>query len=352
MASTQSKNPTATSQKTPEKSRKALLQELEAKEAELSRAAGELKQTRKELKERIAQIEALEQKNQELVNSNQALLEENETLKKRLETMARNHERELEAAKRELRETERQCRQLEKELDDLKRALSEYKEGLNRQAASSATSKGTFLVHFYRHEGEFHGRIEHPATQDKKILHGLDRDALMQFIEAHLPAAAARPAAVPKARDTKAVPQRHADPTSAAPVGDCRVQVLASEMRQPALSSSPILGLDGTQEFELETRFRLEGKDAPALTQQKPSFRVTWYLVSLVDGQSTLLGSAEGQLQSNQLEYEVRQTLNKPLTGEFRLITVVTFPGVKTLMGHRQGPAVHFAEPNVELETA
>ncbi|NUO78865.1 hypothetical protein HUU05_02230 [candidate division KSB1 bacterium] len=119
---------------------------------------------------------------------------EKDALKKKLQEAEREMDKQTKAFEREKRETERQRLHYEGRLKELEQRMVEA-QAAHRTAASSEASeegnfsstKATFRIDLYPHQGHFQGKIEHMLTHDKRAFSGLDQAAISEFIAAHLP---------------------------------------------------------------------------------------------------------------------------------------------------------------------
>jgi hypothetical protein len=140
--------------------------------------------------------EKLGSANSDLSNAND-LLRENEDLKKKLDKLEKDAAIQIEEATANLHKAELQNQNLEKKIQALKGELEEHKKKMSiaedqgeKIIKDMATSKSTFLIHLYPHQGHFQGRIEHTWSRDKKPFTGLDHEVVFEFISKHLPQAA------------------------------------------------------------------------------------------------------------------------------------------------------------------
>lgn len=166
---------------------------LRNQEIELISCGKEMQSAKLELKRLQEQQKKVQSDDYDL-NGDKNLLAENEKLKDKLRKIDESSAIQLEATDEKLRKLEQQNQKLEKQVLSFRKQLEDAKKKIPTEddqdeifLKNFATSKSTFLIHFYPQQGSFHGRIEHLLTRDKKAFSGLDSEAAFEFISKHLP---------------------------------------------------------------------------------------------------------------------------------------------------------------------
>ncbi len=167
---------------------------------------------------------------------------EKDALKKKLQEAEREMDKHAKAFEREKRETERQRLHYEGRLKELEQRVSEA-QAVRRVAASAEASeeenfsstKATFRIDLYPHQGQFQGKIEHMLTHDKRAFSGLDQVAIREFIAAHLPQLETKAEELQKILSLQTHKASEPEPHAATPTAPVHKLPSATEQTQHAL---------------------------------------------------------------------------------------------------------------------
>lgn len=180
--------------------------------------------------------------------------------------------------------------------------------------------------------------IEHAQSGKKEVFPALDVQRLVSFIQACISPISpkpATPAAPPPAR--ACAPMSTTSP-SAVSLTITDVQVFP--IGTPSIIA---LTLNSDEGFTIQTRFRLQGPDAPSLAAQAFSFKVKVYIKEVTSNMSKLLSAYSAKLVKDVLEYTTQtQPLSLP-GGLYRPTTLVTLDTPIKLAGFLDGPVVQVA---------
>lgn len=338
-----------------EKTKKALAEEIEAIKAKFKETEAELEQAR-------AALEEMTDLSTELQKEVDELKKENDRLANRLRSAEENASKQAEAAKREVREAERQRTQFERQIQQLQATVAALEQKLDSiehreelPAEDVSAPKSSFRIDLYPREGHHHGRIEHTLTKDKRAFSGVDQVAITEFIASHLPKLGEvteepRPKAVPSAPGTPTAEETLARPEIEVATAEPRpaeaeeeiLSIVAVQAFQPTDATYPTRTLASTEDFAVETTFRLSGPEGLRLTQERAPFRVAWYVHKLAGGgRSEPLVTVEDELSPDKQEYSIRAEAPKPAPGMYRLMSVVNFPTARNLIAYREERLLH-----------
>jgi len=206
-------------------------QKIKEQEDEIKKYSNELKKSREEIsilkefetkfKERendvyqsLQEIENLEKQNEQLQTKNnnlhvelQKVQNENEQVKEKLK---KELEKEL-----EIRETEKEKIQLVRKVTELKQTIKSLEERISANEKlipvepEENGDRILFEIYFYKRQDVFQGKIVHPISKSSKAFAGVDPDAIMEFIAAHIPKPEEQTKAaelVPPASERKIIP--------------------------------------------------------------------------------------------------------------------------------------------------
>jgi hypothetical protein len=163
--------------------------------------------------------------------------------------------------------------------------------------------------------------IEHPQSQRKKHVQGLDLQELESFMkECISPPIAVRASAAPELLTIS------------------EVQVLRAGAR-----GGETLGLKPGEAFEIRVRFLLRDADVKAMTSHCPSYQVQVYAKEAANGTSALLTTHDGHLTEGCADYAPRIVIPGLPRGLFRLLTMVTLLAPNKGLVHRDGPSINVA---------
>ena len=150
------------------------------------------KKRENDLDQSLQEIENLEKQNEQLTSKNkEAQVElrktqnENERLKEKLK---KDQEKDL-----EIREIEKEKIQLDKKVNELKQTIKSLEERISvneKLLLVEPEENGErilFEIHFYKRPDMFQGKIVHPISKSSKAFAGVDKDAIIEFIKAHIP---------------------------------------------------------------------------------------------------------------------------------------------------------------------
>ncbi|MBI1880746.1 MAG: hypothetical protein HYR94_21425 [Chloroflexi bacterium] len=178
--------------------------------------------------------------------------------------------------------------------------------------------------------------VEHAQSGKKETFPALDAQRLATFMQACLsPSAIPEPSTPPVPPPAKLEAPIPETPRSVASLTLSDVRVF--RMGDPA---SMALTLNPTEAFVVQTRFELQGLQAPALTAQASSYEMHVYAHEVTSGTSKLLTSYRGNLVGDVLEYTTQMQSPGLSPGLYRLVTLVTLQEPAKMIGHYEGPII------------
>lgn len=177
--------------------------------------------------------------------------------------------------------------------------------------------------------------IEHAQSGKKEVFPAFDVEHLVNFIQACISPISPKPAipATPPRAKARVPSSRISTSTVSLIVVDVQVFPVGIPTRMT-------LTLNSDEAFTIQTRFRLQGPDAPALAAQAIPFKVKVYSKEITSGTSSLLASLTANLAKDVAAYTAQtQPLSLPV-GLYRLTTLVTLDAPIKLAGFLEGPIV------------
>lgn len=176
--------------------------------------------------------------------------------------------------------------------------------------------------------------IEHVHSGQKEAFPGLDVQRLAAFMQACL--------------GSPLVPELAPSPTSVSKTISSELSRVATKLvvSKVQISSTEdfatgiVSMIHPAEAFMIQTRFRLQGQEAPLLTAQASAYQIQVYANEMNGGKSTFLTSYNGTLVKDVLEYTVQTQAPGLPSGLYRLITLIDLQEPVKMTGHYQGPLV------------
>ena len=180
--------------------------------------------------------------------------------------------------------------------------------------------------------------IEHAQSGKKEVFPALDVQRLVSFIQACISPISPKPA-IPAAPP----PARARAPTSG--IITSAVSLIVSDVQVLPLGTPGMMALtlNSDEGFTIQTRFRLQSRDAPSLAAQALPFKIKVYAKEVTSGRSSLLATYTANLVKDVVAYTAQTQPLSLLGGLYRLTTLVTLDAPIKLAGFFEGPIVDVA---------
>lgn len=272
----------------------------------------------------------------EALTAAQAEAEQEREARDKLEKGLSDAREALEAAQAEA-EQERQARaDAEEALAEVEKAMGAEEEKIAPLPAEpgekGAEQRISFILRQTVSEQGKLGRteVEHAQSGKKKAFSALDIQGVAAFMEACI--------------GTPIVPE------STQPLSMIVFDVQAFRIADPSVKIS-VLGPGET--FVVQTRFKLQGSEAPSVTAHESPYEIEVYAREEISRKSRLLNSYGAKLVKDKLEYTDQLEMPGLPTGLYSLLTVATLKEPVNMVSHFERPIINVvgARPSVKPDS-
>lgn len=286
-------SPKSSSEKKPKlaKPLMALPVEMEEIEIKLGSAGTAFQQTEENPQTRSAESSQLKLEIDVLKNVNQKTQDEIETLRQYVQVVEEKLAKEFEAQRKEQRQAEQQRLQVEAQIRSLEKNIAMLMEPRTEKTPSTVISSTL------------------PVAKS---------------------ASSTESRAVAQAASRQQIPAQPQPPAN----------ISAEKIYKNVGAQVSTMAFATPQGLTVHSTFRLSGADALMLAHDRLPFQVSWYAHKLGGGDAMLLTTSDENLTENKLEYMIKTDAPPLVSGPYRLTTIATFPTVRNLIAHCQGPVI------------